>query len=341
MAHTLEYKFSFIEGLESIVRSEIANKLGIADLYFEEESLYTMYRVPLSAVRALKSVARVYVVAKNAEFSPVYVNRHKSILGDIIKIILAEHNEKFLTFNISVAGKDSPEIHEISTYIASTFKLQESDSADLKIHIGKNRERWEIGAQISKRPLSLRGYRAEHMPGAMDATIAYALNSLCELERAETYLNPFCGSATLLLEAADEYTNLTSLIGFDDDKKILSFAYKNVGEAGMLSRITLKYGDVVKSPELGPADVITADLPFGMVISKDEDIARLYDAFVSYASHKLNPDGCLGVFTPKAELIENSLRNSQFKNVKKIPTKIITSVDAYLWPTIYICKFKN
>lgn len=57
-----------------------------------------------------------------------------------------------------------------------------------------------MGAQITPRPLSLRDYKVEHMSGAMDPTIAYAVNSLASLEGAKSYLNVFSGSGTLLVK---------------------------------------------------------------------------------------------------------------------------------------------
>jgi len=63
------------------------------------------------------------------------------------------------------------------------------------------------------------------MSGAIDPNIAYALNYYCELENKKSYLNVFSGSATPPTEAALEYQNLNTLVGFDVDKKHLTFGY--------------------------------------------------------------------------------------------------------------------
>ena len=211
----------------------------------------------------------------------------------------------------------------------------------MKIHIIKLDEIWEIGVQITSRPLSFRDYKMKNMSGAMDPTIAYAVNSLCELESANSYLNIFSGSATLLIEAGQCYPNLKQLIGFDNNKKSISLAIQNIKKAGLIKKIQLKEKDIFDKPDLGKFDVITSDLPFGMSISKNEDLENLYRCFVEYCQETLNHGGKLAVYTSKHEILKQIILESRLKIIKTLELKFITSVNAYLRPKIFVCRLKQ
>jgi len=336
-----EIKLSYVTGLRSVVLNEIGKK---SNLYVHGETGDSVYLdlVPdLSEIKGLRSVARAYVVTRDVKYSPLYISNHKSILGDLVEIVIAGNKDKFKTLKITCAGSDSPEVRDISEYVKITYKLTEAEDADLKIHIIKLNNNWEVGIQITPRPLSLRNYKVRHMSGAMDPAVAYAINSLCGLEHAESYLNIFSGSATLLIEAGLCYPNLKKLVGFDNDKKHLSLAIQNVKKASLIQRVQLKEKKIFDKPDLGKFDAITSDLPFGMVISKDDDLEKLYNCFIEYCQEALNRDGKLVIYTSEHEIIERAIADSEFKITNMLGLKFITSVDAYLHPRIYVCKLQT
>jgi len=336
----LEIKLAFITGLREVVLNEISrypdfnvNREGI-------DSFYLNFVRNLTEIKRMRSISRAYIITQDPKYNPLYISNHKSILSDLIELVINE-DESFKTFKITCAGSDSPEVRSITEYIQNTYRLTEKEDADMKIHIIKLDDAWEIGVQITPRPLSLRDYRVVHMSGAMDPTIAYALNSLCELEGASSYLNVFSGSATLLIEAGQCYPNLKQLIGFDNNKKAISLAMKNIKKAGLIKRIQLKEKDVFDKPDLGKFDVITSDLPFGMAISKNEDLESLYQCFIEYCQDALNSSGKLAIYTSEHETLKKIIRGSKFKIAKTLELKFITKVGAYLKPKIFICKLKE
>ncbi len=174
----------------------------------------------------------------------------------------------------------------------------------------------------------------------MDPTIAYAVNSLCGLEHASSYLNIFSGTATLLIEAGQCYPNLKQLVGFDNNKKILSLAYQNIKKAGLIRRIQLKEKDIFDNPDLGRFDVITSDLPFGMSISKNEDLEKLYRCFIEYSGDTLNRGGRLAVYTNEHKVFKKTILKSKFKIIKTLNLKFLSSINAYLRPKIFVCKLR-
>ena len=337
----LEIKLAFITGLREIVLNEISKYANLRVVKEEGDSLYLDFTQDLTVIKRLRSVSRAYIVVQNSKYNPLYISNHKSILGNLIETITSGNKDAFKTFRITCAGSDSPEVRSIAEYIQRTYGLTEEEEADMKIHIVKPDEIWEVGIQITPRPLSVRDYKVKNMSGAMDPTIAYAVNSLCELEHVNSYLNIFSGSATLLIEAGQCYPNLKQLIGFDNDKKRISLAMQNIKKAGLIKEIQLKEKDIFDKPDLGKFDVITSDLPFGMTISKNEDLENLYRCFVEYCQETLNQGGKLVVYTSEHEILKKIILESRFKIVKTLELKFMTSVNAYLRPKIFVCRLKQ
>ncbi len=367
-----EIKLSYVKGLREIVLSEISQYKSLDILREEDESLYLCFDdEAMKLVKNLKSVSRAYIAIQSIDYSPLYISNHKSIIKNLIEIVLknaedlqdrplhhdiihhdiARHDisrhavsqDKFKTFKISCAGNDSPEVREIANYIVENFKLKESKEAsesDLKIQIIKPHNVWEINIQITRRPLSVRNYKIENMSGAMDATVAFALNYLCDLESAKTYLNIFSGSGTLLIEAGLNYKNLEKIIGFDNDKKHLSLSVQNIKNADLMSVVNIKEFDIFDNPDLGKFDVITSDLPFGMIISKGEDLNVLYRKFVEYCKSILNEHGRIACYTSEYELLENIVNedSSDLKITKELLIEIPTNADAILKTKILILR---
>lgn len=336
----IELKFDFIPGLREIVLKEISQYPTLRIVRKEEDSVYLDFVQDFTEIKRLRSISKAYIVVQNSKYTPPFLSTHKSIFGDLIEIVLHENIKIFKTFEVICAGTDSPKIRSIAEYIQSTYKIAEKEDGDMKIHIVKTNEIWEVGVQITPKPLSFRDYKIKNMSGAMNPTIAYAMNSLCGLEKANSYLNIFSGSATLLIEAGQCYPNLKQLVGFDNDKKHISLAVQNIKKAGLIKKIQLKEKNIFDKPDLGMFDVIASDLPFGMCVSKNEDLGKLYGCFVEYCQEILNKEGRLAVYTNEHEILKASLLKSKFRIVKTLELKFMSSVNAYLRPKIFVCELK-
>jgi 23S rRNA G2445 N2-methylase RlmL len=179
-----------------------------------------------------------------------------------------------------------------------------------------------------------------HIRGAMDPTIAFAVNSLCNLENATSYMNPCAGSGTLLIEAAHAFDNLNKVIGFDNNKRHLSTAIRNIKKANLITKVRLFERDIMSNPDFGKFDAITSDLPFGMIVGKGDDLQGLYAAFVRYCSGSLNRNGIAAIYTTKNDLFKQSILNSSLTITKTLSLKLVTSVDSYIYPKIFICKIR-
>ncbi len=108
----------------------------------------------------------------------------------------------------------------------------------------------------------------------------------------------------------------------------------------MIQKVQVKEYSIFEQPDLGNFDVIVADLPFGMVISKNEDIDALYQSFIQYAENHLNKNGVLGVYTSEFNVLDRIIADSRFKVAKSITLKLVTSENSYLQTKIFVCTLK-
>jgi 16S rRNA G966 N2-methylase RsmD len=333
-------KLTLIPGLKSIVLDEISKhpELNIAEL--GEDKIYLDFVPDFKNILSMRSITNAYVTKRGAKFNPYYTCNHKSILGDLIKIVIGDTKNVFKSFKLRCAGSDSKEVKEIQSYIVSTFKLKESEDADLEIYISKPSEIWEISVRLTPRPLSLRSYRVANIKGGLNSTVAFAMNTHLDLNGDKSYLNVFSGSGTLLIEAGLSNPNL-KLIGFDIDGKSNALAIQNIKKAGLIKQIHLKTADIYDKPHLGRFDIIVSDLPFGMQISSKENLDNLYQKFVTYCEETLNDDGTLVAYTTEYKTLESVLESSKFRIIKTADLVISTAVaNTYLYPRIFVCKLK-
>jgi tRNA G10 N-methylase Trm11 len=332
------YKLTFIQGLKDVVEGEIKKHKNLHIVEIKEDSMYLDFVSDFKILKELRSVLNAYVVKRSDTLHPLYISNHKSVLDDLIEKVVHGNEKMFRTFKLSCAGSDSKEVSDIKKFITTTYKVTVAEDADLEIYIGKIGDLWEIGVRLTARPLSLREYKVANIKGGLNPTIAYAMNTFCDLDKATSYLNIFSGSGTLLIEAGLSNSNI-KLLGFDSNGKTNALAVENIKKAGLIKSIQLKTANIFDKPALGTVDVITSDLPFGMQISKGEDLGKLYGSFLEYCGETLDTKGVLVMYTTEHELLSKLLESSKFMTDKVLDLKVSTSEGGYIYPKIFVCKF--
>lgn len=333
-------KFTFIPGLKNIVLNEIAQYPALEIVTQGKQEIYIRPLQDLTPLLNLRSILNVYIIRRGSEFNPHYISKHKSILGNLIENVLKANNTIFSTFKLSCAGLQSKEVRQIQTFILTTYRLTVAEDADMEVYIGKSNGLWETGVRVTPRPLTLREYRVANIKGGLNPNVAYAMNSFCNLPNIDSYLNIFSGSATLLIEAAQINPKL-KLVGFDSNGKTNALAVQNIKKAGLLKSIHLQTANIFDSPNLGKFSAITVDLPFGMQISKGEDLKKLYECFIEYTQKVLTQDGIVVMYTSEHKILEPILSKSKFIIIEIINLRVPTSINAYLHTKIFVCKMKN
>jgi 23S rRNA G2445 N2-methylase RlmL len=163
------------------------------------------------------------------------------------------------------------------------------DRAFLEIWVRAERETAAIGIRLSDNAMRHRSYKVVQLPASLKPTVAAAMIRLTRPQPEETFLDPMCGSGTLLIERALA-GRYGLLLGGDADPNALDAAMANVGRR--YQPIRLQKMDARRLPlETASVDKIASNLPFGRRIGAPEDLPALYEEVFSEFARVLKPGG--------------------------------------------------
>lgn len=154
------------------------------------------------------------------------VRAPKALLGDanlrtigaLVRDVAA--TQPFTGVRIGAAGADSPVMRRIGDELARAAGLpHEPVAGDLLIRViptseigpslrpgtgnssdPARRRRWQVLVRLTPRPLSNRPWHEPGFEGALDASVAAAMVRLTRPRPDDVFLDPTCGSATIVLE---------------------------------------------------------------------------------------------------------------------------------------------
>lgn len=330
---TIKTKYEFIPGLDFIVANEISARINLPIISKSKGTYFTAQVTNLDTLRNLKSVNNVYLQVSSPTLNPKYLRKSIEVLFQMVDLVV---DEKFKTVNINCAGHDSKEIQSLIHQIESKYKLVNDPEADLQINYGKLNNDWEISIRITNRPLSLRDWREVNIPGGLNPTIAHAMNVLSQPKPTDDYLNIFSGSGTLLIERA--HWGAKSLLGVDINGLYNSYAIKNIKKANLLKLIQLRKHDINETPDLGQFDVITANLPFGIMQGKGENLDEIYKNFIITVKKSLKESGRIVAYTIHDELLRKYADEFGIKLDGELSLEVSTSGSGKMYPKIIYTK---
>ena len=182
---------------------------------------------------------------------------------------------------------------------------------DVRIHGFLEEKRGVLYLDTSGEPLFKRGWRAEQGEAPLRENLAAGIVMLSGWKPGEPLLDPMCGGATLLVEAAamargrapgakrtfgferlsafdarkfeklkneknDEKPFDLRLFGSDTDPDALKAARRNLAAAGVERWVTLEQSDILQRPAPAPAGVMVMNPPYGERMGSPEELASFY-----------------------------------------------------------------
>jgi putative N6-adenine-specific DNA methylase len=184
---------------------------------------------------------------------------------------------------------------------------------DVRVHAFLEEANGALYLDTSGEPLFKRGWRSAAVEAPLRENLAAGLVLLSGWTFDQPLLDPMCGGATLLVEAAamargrapgmkrtfgfeklDVFDGLLwkalreeaaqplkqapapALFGSDADATALSVARRNLAAAGVERWVTLEAVDLLERKAPGPAGVMIANPPYGERIGEAEALARFY-----------------------------------------------------------------
>lgn len=84
-----------------------------------------------------------------------------------------------------------------------------------------------LGFKITDEKVKYRAYKVKSIPGSLKPQVAHALCLLSEPDEKDTFLDPMCGVATILIERA-LFFPFKKVLGGDIDPKTIKLAQENI-----------------------------------------------------------------------------------------------------------------
>ena len=181
---------------------------------------------------------------------------------------------------------------------------------DVRVHAFLEKEKGIFYLDTSGEPLFKRGWRSEAGEAPLRENLAAGIVMLSGWRPEEALLDPMCGGATILVEAAamargrapgarrtfgfeklkvfDSKTwekikqlpsaepHSPSLFGSDNDPRALSMARRNLAEAGIERWVALEECDILARAAPAPAGVMIANPPYGERMGSEAELAAFY-----------------------------------------------------------------
>ena len=156
-----------------------------------------------------------------------------------------------------------------------------------------------LGTQCNSQNMSKRHKLKFVNRVTIKSNLAYVLLRAAAVQQGDRILDPFCGSGTLLLEAAEWLKGRIQCIGLDVNRSTISGAKKNAAAEGMAeSTCQFHCKDARALRSVCPdesLDAIVTNLPWGVQTGKHADLEQLYEVMLRTGWYALKPGGRLVV----------------------------------------------
>jgi 23S rRNA G2445 N2-methylase RlmL len=314
-------------GIEPLLHAEIrALRLAKAErqvggVYFEGDAVDAM-RANLwlrTAVRVLQRVARFEAADADRLYAGVQsVDWRRFLRADGSLVVDARSRESALDHTLFVAQR-------VKDAVVDQFRAREgrrpdvsAEEPDLAIHVHLYRDRCTLLVDTSGESLHKRGWRRFQGRAPLAETLAAALVLQSGWDRRAPLLDPFCGSGTLLIEAAALARNVAPgsfgrefgfmrwpaewssawerllaearagvkpagklvLQGSDSDAAAIAGALANLESARMGGSVEFTQRDALQlDPRRGWNAWIVTNPPYGERIGRERDLEALYRGF--------------------------------------------------------------
>jgi 23S rRNA G2445 N2-methylase RlmL len=185
-----------------------------------------------------------------------------------------------------------------------TWRLVEDD-AHIELWVHLVGAQLVVGARLSDAALRQRTYRRVSLPASLKPTVARAMVLVSDPRADDIFLDPMCGSGTILIERAVT-ARYRLLLGGDIDPDAVRATMQNIGPR--YKPIELQVWDARDLPlEDGSVSVIVTNMPFGRQIGTVEDNRKLYPALLDEWTRILKSEGRMALLTSERSLLRRAL----------------------------------
>ena len=210
-----------------------------------------------------------------------------------------------------------------------TWRLDE-DSAEVEFWATILRDEFLFAVRLSDDAMRIRDYKIAHRPGSLRPSVAAALAMLSNPATEDVFLDPMCGTGTVLIERA-HLARYAMLLGGDADRDTLDAARENIGPR--YKPLELKQWDAAALPlDDASVDKIVSNLPWGIKHGSHSENRRLYPRLVAEFRRVLKPGGVMVLLSSEMRLMSELWTQAHLRPSRILHVSILGTPAA-----IYVC----
>lgn len=310
-----------LDGLRPFAIDEVAEVAPDASLLGDSASVdgatairTVVERSSLANLLALRCAVAVHlvvtldVVRPRSMLSPDQL----ATIASAVEEARALHPRKaFASFRFSAAGAASDEFERLHAAVAASTGLVRDDvDGDALLRFRKSRvlaSGWDVLIRLTPRPLSARPWRVFAFPGSLNATVAAAMVRASNPSAGDRFVDPMCGSGTLLVERL-AVGRPARVVGADSDAAAVNGVAANLRAARYRGRVERVVSDARRLPHPdGSFDVVCTNLPWGTSVGSHDDNRVLYPAVLRELRRVVTAAGRAVVLTHEVSVFEDAL----------------------------------
>ncbi len=192
-----------------------------------------------------------------------------------------------------------------------------------------------ISLQVTRANLGKRPPRPYRPRAALKPPVAYAMLQFAGLlHGGGALLDPFCGSGTILTEAAAVNPEL-QLFGSDLFTEALDGVRANLAQLELAHKIDIRQADARALTQHFPAScfrAIVTNPPYGVILGQHLDFRRFYYRFLVQAGKVLVQDGMLVLLCWKTGELGRALRDH--RGFRQLHVRVVET--GGLYPRIFV-----
>ena len=213
------------------------------------------------------------------------------------------------------------------------------DGGQVEIWVNVLGSQMLVGLRISDRTMRHRFQKQVELPASLRPSVAAALVYLTQPQAQDVFIDPMCGSGTLLMERR-AFGPTQLLLGGDIIPERARATQQNLLGRSRKPRHgkDFYFPDITQWNALGlplascSVDKLATNLPFGKQLASPEEVQRLYPPFFAEMARVLRPNGRAVILSSEFDLVKECVRQQ--------PTlQIITGYSIAIlgkWGRIYI-----
>ncbi|CAG7626521.1 methyltransferase domain-containing protein [Paenibacillus allorhizosphaerae] len=313
------YIATVLPGLEQVLAHEIRAKLAGAHIEFTERGkVYFASGLPEEALMVLRTADNLYQWIHRFQ-----VGLHKLHLAGIeqeisrLDLSWIKANRIGTTrfkVNASRVGKHTYSRFEAAEAAArgigkrnSRFRPCETGMHEVEFRMDVQHDEAVLAVRLTDASYRFRGEERRFTQAALRPTVAHALVWLSDPQRSDVFIDPCCGSGTIMSERLT-YPYLR-VEGGDLSREAVASAAENIGHC---ERAKIHHWNARSLPiDAGCVDKIVTNLPFGKQIAANEDILELYLELFGEMKRVLKMDGSAICLTDAEAALQSAAERAE------------------------------